>query len=145
MTTNRSRGPIPPSRPRTAQPAPAGDGKALADAIAAQITAGIMPALNLEGQTMTDKTDKSGYADGGPIPPRPKSISTEATAVREAAIAQARAEGRADALQIEGGSAKPSLADEIAALEGADAIDDELAQMKRALGKPGDTTTGKEG
>jgi len=48
------------------------------------------------------------------------------------------AEGRADALQIEGGAGKPSLADEIAALEGADAIDDELAEMKRALGRPGD-------
>ncbi|MFU7528393.1 phage shock protein PspA [Qipengyuania sp. ASV99] len=44
------------------------------------------------------------------------------------------AEGRADALKIaEGGT--PSLADEIAALEGADAIDDELAAMKKALGK----------
>lgn len=53
------------------------------------------------------------------------------------------AEGRADALQIEGGVGKPSLADEIAALEGADAIDDELAEMKRALGKPGGA--GKEG
>lgn len=101
MTTpNRTpRGPIPPSRPRADQPTPAGDGKALADAIASKITAGIMPALNLEGQTMTDQTDKSGYSDGGPIPLRPKSISTETTAVREAAIAQARAEGRADALQ----------------------------------------------
>ena len=45
------------------------------------------------------------------------------------------AEGRADALSISDGSAKPSLSDEIAALEGADAIDDELAQMKKALGK----------
>lgn len=45
------------------------------------------------------------------------------------------AEGRADALQIADGNAKPSLSDEIAALEGADAIDDELAEMKRALGK----------
>lgn len=101
MTTpNRTpRGPIPPSRPRTDQPTPAGDGKALADAIASKITAGIMPALNLERQTMTDQTDNSGYSDGGPIPLRPKSISTEATAVREASIAQARAEGRADALQ----------------------------------------------
>jgi phage shock protein A len=45
------------------------------------------------------------------------------------------AEGRADALQIADGNAKPSLADEIAALEGQDAIDDELAEMKRALGK----------
>ena len=34
-------------------------------------------------------------------------------------------------------SDKPSLADEIAALEGADAIDDELEQMKKALGKNG--------
>ncbi|WP_133364746.1 phage shock protein PspA [Qipengyuania sediminis] len=53
------------------------------------------------------------------------------------------AEGRADALQIEGALGKPSLSEEIAALEGADAIDDELAEMKRALGKPGDL--GKEG
>lgn len=46
------------------------------------------------------------------------------------------AEGRADALQIADGTGKPSLSEEIAALEGADAIDDELAEMKRALGKP---------
>ena len=45
------------------------------------------------------------------------------------------AEGRADALSISDGSKQPSLADEIAALEGADAIDDELEQMKKALGK----------
>jgi phage shock protein A len=45
------------------------------------------------------------------------------------------AEGRADALQIADGAGKPSLADEIAALEGQDAIDDELAEMKRALSK----------
>ncbi len=45
------------------------------------------------------------------------------------------AEGRADALSIADNSGKPSLADEIAALEGADAIDDELAEMKKALGK----------
>ncbi|WP_369880458.1 phage shock protein PspA [Erythrobacter sp. KY5] len=45
------------------------------------------------------------------------------------------AEGRADAIQI-GQDQPPSLSDEIAALEGADAIDDELAQMKKALGKP---------
>jgi phage shock protein A len=51
------------------------------------------------------------------------------------------AEGRADALQIADGGGKPSLSDEIAALEGADAIDDELAEMKRALGKPGDDAT----
>ena len=44
------------------------------------------------------------------------------------------AEGRADALSIEG-KGTPSLADEIAALEGADAIDDELAEMKKALGR----------
>ena len=55
------------------------------------------------------------------------------------------AEGRADALQIADGTGKPSLADEIAALEGADAIDDELAEMKRALGKSGDDTANKEG
>nr|WP_247713449.1 phage shock protein PspA [Qipengyuania polymorpha] len=48
------------------------------------------------------------------------------------------AEGRADALAIEGNSGKPSLSDEIAALEGADAIDDELAEMKKALGKTDD-------
>ncbi|MCA0976870.1 phage shock protein PspA [Qipengyuania flava] len=45
------------------------------------------------------------------------------------------AEGRADALNISDGAGKPSLSDEIAALEGADAIDDELAEMKKALGK----------
>ena len=46
------------------------------------------------------------------------------------------AEGRADAMSIaDGRTGTPSLADEIAALEGADAIDDELAEMKRALGK----------
>lgn len=44
------------------------------------------------------------------------------------------AEGRAEALSITDGKS-PSLADEIAALEGADAIDDELEQMKKALGK----------
>ena len=46
------------------------------------------------------------------------------------------AEGRADALSIADGTDKNSLADEIAALEGSDQIDDELAQMKKALGKP---------
>jgi len=46
------------------------------------------------------------------------------------------AEGRADAMRIaEGGP--PSLADEIAALEGSDKIDEELEEMKRALGKGG--------
>ncbi len=45
------------------------------------------------------------------------------------------AEGRAEALSIADQSGTPSLSDEIAALEGADAIDDELAEMKKALGK----------
>ena len=44
------------------------------------------------------------------------------------------AEGRADALSIADGTGKPSLSDEIAALAGQDQIDDELAEMKRALG-----------
>jgi len=44
------------------------------------------------------------------------------------------AEGRADALSIADGSGKPTLSDEIAALAGQDQIDDELAEMKRALG-----------
>jgi phage shock protein A len=48
------------------------------------------------------------------------------------------AEGRADALSIADGTGKPSLADEIAALEGSDKIDEELEAMKRALGKGGD-------
>lgn len=43
------------------------------------------------------------------------------------------AEGRADALDLAG--AKPTLADEIAALAARDHIDDELEAMKRALGK----------
>jgi len=47
------------------------------------------------------------------------------------------AEGRADALSIADGTGKPSLADEIAALEGADKIDEELEEMKRALGMGG--------
>lgn len=45
------------------------------------------------------------------------------------------AEGRAEAMGIADQSGKPSLSDEIAALEGADVIDDELEQMKKALGK----------
>lgn len=45
------------------------------------------------------------------------------------------AEGRAEALSIADQAGGPSLSDEIAALEGADAIDDELEQMKKALGK----------
>ncbi len=51
------------------------------------------------------------------------------------------AEGRADALAIEG-SGTPNLSDEIAALEDSDKIDDELEEMKRALGK---NTDKKEG
>ena len=53
------------------------------------------------------------------------------------------AEGRADALSIADGTGKPTLADEIAALEGQDAIDDELEQMKRALGM-GDSEAKKD-
>ena len=52
------------------------------------------------------------------------------------------AEGRADALSIADG-AKPTLADEIAALEGSDKIDEELEEMKRALGKSGDEAKGE--
>ena len=52
------------------------------------------------------------------------------------------AEGRAESLAIADGTAKPTLSDEIAALEGADKIDDELEEMKRALGK-GDETDKK--
>jgi phage shock protein A len=52
------------------------------------------------------------------------------------------AEGRADALSLADGSAKPSLSDEIAALAGQDKIDEELEAMKAAL-KGGDET--KEG
>jgi len=48
------------------------------------------------------------------------------------------AEGRAEAIDIASGG--PTLSDEIAALEGADAIDDELAEMKKALGKAGAET-----
>lgn len=51
------------------------------------------------------------------------------------------AEGRADALKI-AEEGQPSLSDEIAALEGADAIDDELAEMKKALRK---NEAGKKG
>jgi phage shock protein A len=53
------------------------------------------------------------------------------------------AEGRADALRIADSEHKPSLAEEIAALEGADKIDEELEEMKRALGKGGDETKGE--
>ena len=44
------------------------------------------------------------------------------------------AEGRADAMNIADGTQKPSLSDEIAALEGADKVDEELEAMKRAMG-----------
>ena len=53
------------------------------------------------------------------------------------------AEGRADALGLADGSGKPSLADEIAALAGADKIDEELEAMKRALAA--DKTDRQEG
>jgi len=53
------------------------------------------------------------------------------------------AEGRADALSIADGTEKPTLADEIAALESSDKIDEELEEMKRALGK-GPATDKKE-
>jgi phage shock protein A len=53
------------------------------------------------------------------------------------------AEGRADALSIADGTGKPTLADEIAALEGADKIDEELEAMKRALGKGAGETKGE--
>jgi phage shock protein A len=43
------------------------------------------------------------------------------------------AEGRADALGLADGTAKPTLADEIAALAGQDKVDAELEEMKRAL------------
>ena len=43
------------------------------------------------------------------------------------------AEGRADALSIADGT-KPTLADEISALESSDKVDEELEEMKRALG-----------
>ena len=52
------------------------------------------------------------------------------------------AEGRADALSIADGTGQPSLADEIAALEGSDKIDAELEEMKRALGM-GDESKGE--
>lgn len=45
------------------------------------------------------------------------------------------AEGRADALAVERTSGPLSLADEIAALDSSDKIDDELASMKAQMGK----------
>jgi phage shock protein A len=50
------------------------------------------------------------------------------------------AEGRADALNA--GQGRPSLSDQIAALEGSDKIDAELEEMKRALGKGGENKEG---
>ncbi len=44
------------------------------------------------------------------------------------------AEGRADSLDI-GGKGKKTLADEFAELEGGDKVDEELEELKRALGK----------
>ena len=44
------------------------------------------------------------------------------------------AEGRADALKLDDDN-KPSLSDEIAALEGSDKVDAELEELKRSLGK----------
>ncbi|MGB7407320.1 MAG: phage shock protein PspA [Pontixanthobacter sp.] len=49
------------------------------------------------------------------------------------------AEGRAEAMNMDKGG-PPSLSDEIAALEGADKVDAELEEMKRALGKPAPDT-----
>jgi len=54
------------------------------------------------------------------------------------------AEGRADALRI-AEEGPPSLADEIAALAGSDAIDDELEAMKKALGKSDDSADRNKG
>ena len=45
------------------------------------------------------------------------------------------AEGRADQLKMESENGKLSLSDEIAALGGSDKVDEELEEMKRALGK----------
>ncbi|WP_284124924.1 phage shock protein PspA [Parerythrobacter aestuarii] len=47
------------------------------------------------------------------------------------------AEGRAEALSIADQSGTPSLADEINALAGSDKVDEELEEMKRALGMGG--------
>ena len=48
------------------------------------------------------------------------------------------AEGRADSLSIADGTGGNSLADEFAALEGSDKVDEELEEMKRLLGKGSD-------
>ena len=48
------------------------------------------------------------------------------------------AEGRAEQLKMESESGKLSLSDEIAALAGSDKVDEELEEMKRALGKGAD-------
>ncbi len=52
------------------------------------------------------------------------------------------AEGRADSLKIGENAATPSLSDEITALKGSDKVDDELAEMKRALGESGTKAKG---
>lgn len=55
------------------------------------------------------------------------------------------AEGRAEALSISGRSQQPSLSEEIAALEGGDKVDEELAAMKRAMhSAAGHPAAGKE-
>ena len=53
------------------------------------------------------------------------------------------AEGRADSLSSPTAPASRRLAEEIAALEGADKIDEELEEMKRALGKGGGESKGE--
>ncbi|NNC59805.1 MAG: phage shock protein PspA [Erythrobacter sp.] len=54
------------------------------------------------------------------------------------------AEGRAEALQIADQSGTPSLADEIDALAGSDKVDEELEEMKRALGMDTSGSTSKK-
>jgi phage shock protein A len=51
------------------------------------------------------------------------------------------AEGRAEAMSI-GDNRQPTLAEEIAALADGDKIEDELAEMKRAMGSNGQSTQG---
>ena len=55
------------------------------------------------------------------------------------------AEGRAESLSISDGRGGNSLADEFAALEGGDKVDEELEEMKRALGKGSDADKEQEG
>jgi len=52
------------------------------------------------------------------------------------------AEGRADALNLAEGTAPPSLSDQISALAGQDKIDEELEEMKRAMGAQTKTQEG---